>query len=358
MAEAAKKQEITVVSKIQSGKESLTARLPKGIDKDKFILGIMTAIHRSKAVAKPGSSLADCDPNSVLLAACDAAEVGCNLSPSLALGWLIPYGKEAQFQPSYRFFIQKAYETGDVKTFYAEVVHKGDTLDRQYAPKKNLFHAPGPRTDVKMTDAVGAYALIEFMDGTIDWEYMSAEQIDRHRKASKQPNSMKWTTFWEEGWRITPIRVMSKRLPLKNRAYEQLIEMANRDAERDLVISPEESAEPAVPRRASERPAEASKLPETTEPEPASNGKEEPQTENTKPEQAAQTTNGGSMFNEEDPYLSPAEISDFWEKALGAGWKKTEVIDFMKTNYNIQALKDLKKSQLAGALEKILQTKK
>src|SRR5882724_3004710 len=109
-----KKAVPAVLDLIQNAKTNFLARLPKGTDSTKFIMGIMTAIQKSKATAKPGASLADCDPQSVLLAAYDAAEVGCSLSPALAQGWLIPYGKECNFQPSYRFFIQKAYETNEV----------------------------------------------------------------------------------------------------------------------------------------------------------------------------------------------------------------------------------------------------
>src|SRR5277367_6093538 len=96
-----------VVTFLTARKEALIKRLPQGIDPERFYLGIMTAIQKSQATSKPGQSLADCDPNSVLLAAYDAAEVGCSLSPALAHGWLINYGGQAQFQPSYRFFIQK-----------------------------------------------------------------------------------------------------------------------------------------------------------------------------------------------------------------------------------------------------------
>src|SRR6266404_7250874 len=93
---AAKKQQQQdpVIEKMTVAKPNLIARLPQGIDRDRFFLGILTAIQKSKANSKEGQSLADCDPNSVLLAAYDAAEVGCSLSPALQLGWLINYGSQ------------------------------------------------------------------------------------------------------------------------------------------------------------------------------------------------------------------------------------------------------------------------
>jgi recombination protein RecT len=355
-----------VLERLNLAKTNLQARLPQGIDRDRFFLGILTAVQKSKANAKPGTSLADCDPNSVLLAAYDAAEVGCSLSPALALGWLIPYGKEAQFQPSYRFFIQKAYETGEVKTFYAEVVYVCDEFMRQFAPKRNLMHAPG-NGERTMKTAIGAYAFIEFQDGTVDWEYLTAEQIGRHRAHSKQPNSMKWVGFWEEGWRITPIRVLSKRLPLKNRSFENLVEMVNRDAERDLIIPADEIMEPSAPKRLSDSKHEKAATTITDKPaeKPAEEKQEkqehpiETQSQGPEPNApaTAQPAAAPTMFPEEDPFISSADISDFWQKAFAAGWKKNEVGAHLKEHFKVDALKDLRKSQLEKALEVISKPK-
>ena len=362
-AEQTKKTDNPVVAMIHQAKPNLIARLPQGIDRDRFFLGILTAIQKSKANSKEGQSLADCDPNSVLLAAYDAAEVGCSLSPSLQLGWLINYGGQAQFQPSYRFFIQKAYETGEVKTFYAECVYACDKFERQFAPKRNLFHAPGDGERSRKT-IIGAYSFIEFTDGTVDWEYLTTEQIERHRNHSKQPNSMKWMAFFEEGFRITPIRVIAKRLPLKNRNLEGLVEIVNRDAERDLDIAVDQILEPSIPRRMpeTEKPAEKSEPAETAATEKP---KEEPKSASKEPEKAAaastqaNATPAGSMFAEgdQDPYVTPAEIQDFWNKAFGANWKKPEVVKFIKETYKVEALKDMRKSQLASALDSITQAR-
>lgn len=353
MAEQKLTKQNPVLEKIQAGKSNLVMRLPKGVDKERFVLGIMTAIQKSQANSKPGQSLADCDPNSVLLAAYDAAEVGCSLSPALQHGWLINYGGQAQFQPSYRFFIQKAYETGEVKTFYAECVYAGDEFNRQFAPKRNLFHAPSDGERSRKT-VIGAYALIEFTDGTIDWEYLTTEQIERHRGHSKQPNSMKWTTFFEEGYRITPIRVIAKRLPLKNRNLEGLVEMINRDTERDGIISVEEVAPLAIPRRLSETETVTSPAGEP-EPEKAKAASATTSAEPAKPSNGGNgAPQGGTMFGEEDPFLNPAEIKEFWDKVFAAGWKKQEVVPHLTEKFQLAAVKDIRKSQLKPILDEFL----
>jgi len=362
-----------VLAHVENKKQFLTARLPKGIDKERFFLSLLTAIRRSKATAQLGKSLADCDPNSVLLAAYEAAEVGCNLSPSLQMGWLIPYNKEAQFQPSYRFFIQKAYETGEVKTFFAEVVYEGDELNRQYAPKKNLFHAPGTGPRTKET-AIGAYSLIEFTDGTIDWEYMTAEQIGRHRQHSKQPNSLMWTTFWEEAFRKTPIRVMAKRLPIRNRNLEGLVDMINRDTEQDGIVTTDDISDITQPQRASE--SKQTTEPEKAKEQPKEQPKEqaeqtEPQTqtlpkqqENGKPKQQEQQKQQTQKQGEGQPGMfadnampTAEEQGKFWNQAFEAGWGKPQVIELIKETYNANALKELTKSQLESTLSTIRESR-
>lgn len=332
----------TVLDKIQGATKNIAARLPENVDHDKFILGLMTAIQKSKANAQPGKSLLDCDPNSVLLAAYDAAEQGCTLSPSLALGWIIPYGKEAQFQPSYRFFIQRAYQTGEVKSFFAEVVYQGDEFIRTLAPERNLLHRPsvGER---KRENAIGAYALIQFIDGTLEYEYLTAEQIDRHRQCSKQQNSMKWKEFWEEGWRITPIRVLAKRLPLKTRKIEELVEAINRDADREIAIPIEQLSEPSAPRRTAEPESEKAQQ-DKPKAEAQANGHEN--------KGDPKSARSDSMFDDQE-FLTGADIREFWNKAVEAGWTKEEVTEMLKKDFGISQPKDLPKAKLQSVLDVI-----
>ena len=97
--------------------------------------------------------------------------------------------------------------------------------------------------------------------------------------------------------------------------------------------------EPAAPRSTQEKPAEK---PAETNGQPA----------------AAPTSTPSSMFSEpEDPSLTPEETKKFWEDAFGLGWKKSDVVEMMKTKFKIEALKDLRKSQLPEVM-KVIQAKK
>jgi recombination protein RecT len=224
----------SVVELIKNSAAEFAKRLPATIDPTRWAMQLATAVQKNP-------DLLECEPRSLLLAAYEAAELGISLSPTMQLGYLIPYKGRAQFQISWRGLVQKAYDSGCVKAFYAEVVCASDKFEREFAPKRNLLHAPG---NGERGEPIGAYALIAFKDGTIDWEFCDKGIIERHRKHSKQPDSLMWREFWEEAWKKTAIRLLAKRLPLSNPGMEALAEVIERDAQADADPSGKLELEP------------------------------------------------------------------------------------------------------------------
>jgi recombination protein RecT len=224
----------TVVDVIKNAAPDFAKRLPERLNAERWTMQLATLVQKNP-------KLLDCTPTSLLLAANEAAELGISLNPILQLGYIIPYDGIAQFQVGYRGLIQKAYEAKCVRSLCAEVVYENDQFSRQFAPKRNLFHAP-PENGAR-GEAIGAYALIEFADGHIDFEYMDATQILRHREHSRAwkkegASNMLWGKFWEEAWKKTPIRLLFKRLPLTDPGLESLVEVVGREEERDRAEEP------------------------------------------------------------------------------------------------------------------------
>jgi recombination protein RecT len=214
-----------VIQVIKDSATEFAKRLPPGMDATRWMMQLATAVQKNP-------ELLACEPRSLLLAAYEAAELGVSLSPTLQLGFLIPYKGRVQFQISWRGLVQKAFESGCVKTVYAEVVYATDIFTRQFAPKRNLIHAP---QEGDRGEPIGAYALVEFTNGLIDWEYCDKALIERHRKHSKQPDSLMWTHFREEAWRKTAIRILAKRLPLTNPGMEALAEAVEQDSDAEPI---------------------------------------------------------------------------------------------------------------------------
>jgi recombination protein RecT len=217
-----------VIQLIKESVPEFAKRLPVTIDATKWVMQLATVVQKNP-------DLLGCDQNSLFLAAYEAAELGVRLSPALQLGYILAYGGKAQFQISWRGLVQRAYETGCVRSFFGEIVYEHDKFERQYAPKRNLFHAPG---DGDRGEMIGAYALVEFKDGSIDWEYVDRKLIERHRKHSRQPDSLMWSKFQEEAWKKTAIRILAKRLPLTNPGMEALAEVIARDAQAEMEPEP------------------------------------------------------------------------------------------------------------------------
>ena len=335
-----------VLEKLASAKPQLLARIAanSGLDQEKFYLGVMTCVQKLP-------KLLECDPASVLLAAYDAAEAGCSLSPSLQLGWLIPYGKDAQFQASYRFFIQKAHKSGLISAFFAEVVYENDQFNRQFAPKRNLFHAP-PETGDR-GKPIGAYALVEFVSGAMDWEYIEEERIQRHRRASKAPGSLMWTTFWEEAWRKTAVRILSKRLPQQNEAMEQLAELITRDEQRDLLsidVAPQPDP-PQMPKRKSEAGQTSTATAQKSSPAPPeAQGEAQGDKSASTTSQSAEAPQNGS---DEDPLLGERSVENVRQGAFAMGVSAAQLKGILKEKFNVEKLSELRASQVPALTEEI-----
>jgi recombination protein RecT len=223
-----------VIDVIKGAAPDFARRLPDRLNAERWTMQLATIVQKNP-------KLLECTPVSLLLAANEAAELGINLNPILQLGYIIPYDGVAQFQIGYRGLIQKAYEAKCVRLLCAEVVYANDKFERQFAPKRNLFHAPPEKGE--RGEAIGSYAMIEFADGHIDFEYMDISMIHRHRESSRAwkkegASNLLWGKFWEEAWRKTPMRVLFKRLPLTDPGLEHLAEIVGKEVEADLEILP------------------------------------------------------------------------------------------------------------------------
>lgn len=306
-----------ILEVVNKGKQGFIDRLPKDIDAERLFLGLVTLVQKRPDIA-------ECDPSSIIIAGYEAAEIGINLNPALGLGYVVPYKGIATFHLGYRGMIQKGYEMGVAKLIFAEVVYDKDHFRRVLAPVRTVEHIPA---NGDRGEPIGAYSFVELRDGGIDFEYMTKEQIMRHRKHSKNPDSMMWTTFWEEGWRKTPIRVHFKRIPLTSSGMERFAEMIGRDNEKDFDFEPPPTSQAPEIRRAT--PPPVAKQPESPQdaategttavqddPKPKGRGKRQPDAE--KPAEGPPEAKSAPLASKED-------IERFWKKAFSAGWSAYEV---------------------------------
>jgi phage RecT family recombinase len=217
----------SVAALLQSDKvQSAIARaLPKHMTPERMIRVAMTALQKTP-------KLAECEPRSLVNALVQASELGLEPNTPLGEAYLIPYWNskskqtEAQLMPGYRGLIKLARQSEKVDGIYAELVYEKDFFSIEYGLNKDLKHRPALNEEDR-GELIGAYAVAKFKDGYTDFEYMSAAEIEKIRKRSKSPDAGPWVTDKGEMWRKTPIRRLTKRLPLsvEDNAFRKAVEV-------------------------------------------------------------------------------------------------------------------------------------
>ena len=88
-----------------------------------FIASVLTTVNNNNLLQKA-------NPATIITAAMMAATLDLPINPNLGFAYIVPYGKEAQFQLGYKGYIQLAYRSGQFQSINVTAVKKGeiDTL--------------------------------------------------------------------------------------------------------------------------------------------------------------------------------------------------------------------------------------
>lgn len=166
--------------------------------------------------AKQSARLSECEPSSVLYAAVNAATLNLPINQNLGYAYLIPYGKECQFQLGWKGMIQLAQRSGQYKTINVSEVKEGELVE--------INHLTGEISFDWMTDydarlkkkTVGYVAYFETVNGFSKTLYSSIEEVKQHGKRfSKTFASGPWKTDFDAMAKKTMIKMLvSKYGPL------------------------------------------------------------------------------------------------------------------------------------------------
>jgi recombination protein RecT len=205
-----------ILGKMQS---EIQRALPKHLSGDRFARIALTQIRSNPSLL---NALATPEGKASLLGALmQAAQLG--LEPGVMGGcYLIPYGKQVQFQLGYRGMIDLARRSGHVKTIYAMDVREADEFSLTFGVDGGLRHAPclkGERGAV-----MGYYAFAELEGGAYQYTYMTHAEVDRIRKTYSKGTSGPWFTEFDEMAKKTVIKRLFKMLPVS-------IEIPQQDAQ-------------------------------------------------------------------------------------------------------------------------------
>lgn len=180
---------------------------PTGINEETFAAQIANAC---RATPK----LWTCAPETVLGAALRCAQLGLAPNDPRNLAWIIPYGKEAQFQLGYGGVMELARRAMPGLRFDGRPVYPNDDFDLDYGAAQQMTHRPAV---VKQMDRGGEayawYVRAIFPDGQEQVHLLDREGVEYHRKFSKQKSGGMWSDSYDAAALKSVVMDMKRWLP-------------------------------------------------------------------------------------------------------------------------------------------------
>lgn len=212
-AVAKKQQPKTIKDYIGAMSGEIAKALPQVMTAERFTRIALSAVSNTP-------KLAECTPQSFLGAMMNAAQLGLEPNTPLGQAYLIPYGKQCQFQIGYKGLIDLAYRSGEVKMIDAQVVYENDEFEYELGMDPVLKHKPA-RT--KRGNPIYFYATFKLTNGGQGFQVMSIEDVREHaKKYSKTYNNGPWQTNFEEMAKKTVLKKLLKYAPLKTEFVKQV----------------------------------------------------------------------------------------------------------------------------------------
>lgn len=202
-----------VNSLLYQHKKSIAASLPKGFNFDRATRVAIAAISKNPYLLK-------CTKESLFMSIIEAFSLGLEPSSAKKEGDLVPYWNkkkgsyEAQFQIGYRGMIALFRRSGMGSIVYAKEVREKDMFFVSEGTKREISHEPDYLSDRGAVKAY--YAVVQYKDGSADFEVMNVGEVKRIQERSKSAGgeSSPWDTDPEEMGKKTVLRRLMKRAPM------------------------------------------------------------------------------------------------------------------------------------------------
>jgi recombination protein RecT len=161
---------------------------------------------------RKNSDLANCTPQSIMASVMEAARLKLEIGGSLRQGYLVPYDRVCQFQPSYIGLLELARRSGEFRDIDAILVNANDEFryerdSDQGGPlqvaRPRLLHRPN-LWDPGETLGVYVYAIL--WNGEPKFHSMTKAEVEKARQKSRAPGSLMWKEFWGEGAKKTVLK--------------------------------------------------------------------------------------------------------------------------------------------------------
>lgn len=150
--------------------------------------------------------LQQCDFNSLIASATTAASLDLPVNASLGFAYLIPYGKQVQFQIGYKGLIQLCIRSGQFKSINAVPVYDTDDNDIVLTRLTALFEKEKPTGKI-----IGYAGYFKLLNGFEKSNYMSLEDLNQHGKKYSQSFKSGFGV-WKDNFEAMAIKTVLKLL--------------------------------------------------------------------------------------------------------------------------------------------------
>lgn len=171
---------------------------------NEFVASLLSVVSNNNLLAKASNQ-------SIMTAAMKAAVLNLPIEPSLGQAYIVPYGRDAQFQLGYKGLLQLAQRSGKYKSITSGVVYKS-----QFVSYNPLFEDLEIDFTQPQDEVVGYFAAFKLLNGFEKVTYWTKEQAQAHGKRfSKTFNNGPWKSDFDAMAQKTLLKqIISKYGPL------------------------------------------------------------------------------------------------------------------------------------------------
>lgn len=208
----AKSNKDALVALLKQGESRLANLLPKYMTAERVMSLAMLATQKTP-------KLLECNPHSVVFSIMQAAQLGLEIGRT---AHLVPYGDQCNMIPDFKGLIQLAVESGSIRDADPWLVYEGEPFKVFGGTNRRIEHEPVLGGDRSADKVVAAYVIFTLPDGSTRFTWMSRQEIDEVRNASRAKNNGPWVDWYGEMAKKTVIKRGLKTIPSDPTASRRL----------------------------------------------------------------------------------------------------------------------------------------
>lgn len=176
-------------------------------------------------IVNSNDMLRNVEPMSVFNAAMTAATMDLPINNNLGFAYIVPYGRQAQFQVGYKGFIQLAQRSGQFLKINSAAIYKGQLVSNNPLEGATFDFNVEPQGE-----PIGYAAYFKLLNGFEAHLYMTKEQVDKHAQTySKMYGKGVWKTNFEAMAKKTVLKLLLSRYAPMSIETKQVFEAIKTD---------------------------------------------------------------------------------------------------------------------------------